>query len=389
MSTGRSVGAEAGRDGCAELRTAVSSRCDEAHQAQAAFEVAAEHLRDIRRDLVAIEHKQEAAERAALPGLRGADKAKARETYEQARRDAADSDALAQATADWAQAVDRINRAALMARRELDKARASVSHAQDQLREAERAEHTARIRAESAEADCLDARVQLASCEEGGQTPSDETVADVFEPHAATGGNVPAISLNAARGPLVIESMVSGDRRALEMAADQVAEHTGLAPAQARLQLQELVDAIVSVAASEGFLVFDANHPFWAALSFEESRDVINALARLGFQFEPSEGWHAGRAPSPMDLSMALAYAGLDPRNMRGLPDADALRVLPQSIGVDGRALLATQAPDLTVDHVVHLLDRRAAQLAPLWDAWGQVRPILLGPRRELGSLPG
>lgn len=389
MSTEPTAGAGPGNDGCAELRTAVSSRCDEAHRAKAAFEVAVQYVRDVRRDLVAAQHKQEAAESAALPRMRSAEKAAARDAYEQARREADDADALAQATADWAHAVDRVNRAALVAQRELAKARAAVNSSQDQLREAERAEQTARMRAETAESDCLDARVRLASCEEGVQAPAAAAAADALEPHAATGDRAPSISADTPRTPLVIESMVSGDRRALELAADQVAEHAGLAPAQARLQLQELVDAIVSVAASEGFLIFDTNHPFWATLSFEESRDVISALARLGFQFEPTEGWHAGRAPSPMDLSMALAYAGLDPRNMRGLPDADDLRVLPQSISVDGRALLAAQAPDLTVDHVVHLLDRRAAQLEPLWDAWGQVRPILLSPRRDLGSLQG
>ena len=111
----------------------------------------------------------------------------------------------------------------------------------------------------------------------------------------------------------------SGDRAATELVAVEVAEHTGLAPAQAQLQLQELVDAIISAASADGFLVFDPGHRFWSALSFDESRDVIAALARLGFQFEPSEGWHAGRAPSPIDVSMALAYAGLDSRNMRDL----------------------------------------------------------------------
>jgi hypothetical protein len=30
------------------------------------------------------------------------------------------------------------------------------------------------------------------------------------------------------------------------------------------------------------------------------------------------------------------------------------------------------------------VLERRAAQLEPLWDAWGQVRPILLAEQRSL-----
>ena len=110
-----------------------------------------------------------------------------------------------------------------------------------------------------------------------------------------------------------------------QLAAAEVAERTGLSPAEVQLQLQELVDAVVSVASEDGFLLFDPDHPFWAQLSFEEARDVIAALARLGFVFEPAEGWHAGRAPARRDLSMALAYAGLDARNMRDLPSTEDL----------------------------------------------------------------
>jgi hypothetical protein len=115
---------------------------------------------------------------------------------------------------------------------------------------------------------------------------------------------------------------------------------------------------------------------------------VLAALARLGFRFEPAEGWHAGRAPTPNDLAMALAYAGLDARHVRGLPSAEELRALPASIGVDARSFLATFAPDLAMDQLVRWLEVRANKLGPLWDVWGLVRPALLSPRRSLGSLP-
>jgi hypothetical protein len=289
----------------------------------------------------------------------------------------------------WARALDRANRNGRLAQRALSSARAAVTNLESALHVAELEEETSRIMAESAEATCLDARVRLAGCEEQMQAPAEPPAPTAAEPHAATGGHALAIREGGVGEPLVIESMVSGDRRALELAAAQVTDHAGLAQGDAQLQLQELVDAIVSSAAAEGFLLFDQSHPFWSALSVEEARDVMGALARLGFQFEPAEGWYAGRAPGQMDLSMALAYAGLDARNMRDLPGADALRELPRSIGVDARAFLATQAPDLTVDHVVRALGRRAAQLEPLWNEWGQVRPILLSERRSLGALPG
>ncbi|HKZ91334.1 MAG TPA: hypothetical protein VJZ50_04285 [Candidatus Limnocylindrales bacterium] len=375
-------------DACAELRREVGGRCDEAHAALKVHGASGEQTRALKRDLVASRHRLTAALEAADPRLRAAEKATAREDYLQARQ-LADSDAeRTEATADWARSIDRINRTGRLAARAVARGGAQVSHLEEALRGAERAEQTARFRAEAAEAACLDARVRLAACEErltAGERPGQPTV---FQPHAATGGHALGLSEAPFGEPLVIESMVEGDRVALERAAVAIAEHCDLSPAEAQLQLQELVDAILSGASAEGFLAFDHQQPLWAHLTFEEARLVVAALARLGFQFEPAEGWHAGRAPMPADLSVALGYAGLDARHMRDLPSAEELRALPQSIGVDARAFLAARAPDLTVDHMVRLLDRRAAQLEPLWDAWGQIRPILLSDRRSLDDQP-
>lgn len=376
-------------DGCAELRSLVAGNCEEAHLAKAAQDAASDRVREVRRDLVAAQHQLGAAEGAADPVVRTAEKAKAREAYEQARREAQSDEALAEATATWARALDRANRGRRLAQRALSEAKAAVTALEAAMHAAELEEEASRIRAESAEAACLDARVRLAGCEEQAQAPIEMIQPTAAEPHAATGGHAVAIRESGVGEPLVIESMVSGDRRALELAAVQLTDHAGLEPAEAQLQLQELVDAILSSASEEGFLIFDQDHPFWSALTVEEARDVMGALARLGFQFEPAEGWHAGRVPGTMDLSMALAYAGLDARNMRDLPGADALRELPRSISVDARGFLAARAPDLAVDHIVQALDRRAGQLEPLWNEWGQVRPILLSERRSLGSLPG
>ena len=78
--------------------------------------------------------------------------------------------------------------------------------------------------------------------------------------------------------------------------------------------------------------------PLWAELSFEESRDVVAALARLGFAYDPAAGWGAGRVPAHNDLTVALGYAGLDTFDMRGLLDGAALAELPRTtIGVDAR----------------------------------------------------
>jgi hypothetical protein len=380
-------------DACAELRQAVAVRCGEARAAAQGHSRVEERTRLLRRDLVAAQHRLSVAEEAADPLLRSAEKARAREVY-LAALEAASTDAeRSEAAAVWAHALDRVNRGARLAARAVAKARAEVSGLERAVPDADREEQAARIRAESAEAACLDARVRLAACEErvrgraaAPAIPERPTTAPPV-PGGATPG--PRIRAVPDGDPLVIESMVSGDRRALELAAAAIAEHGRISPAEVRVQLQELVDAIDSAASTDGYLRFDERHPFWASLSVSEARDVVAALTRLGFRFEPAEGWHAGRAPTPSDLAMALAWAGVNARNVRGLPNAADLQALPASIGVDARAFLAAYAPDLAMDQLVRLLDVRAAKLGPLWDAWGLVRPVLLSPRRQLGSLPG
>jgi hypothetical protein len=376
-------------DACAELRLSVGTRCDEARAAARALTEAGERSRALKRDLVAAQRRLTAAVEAADPKLRTAQKEAAHDEYQQARQLAQTDAERAEAAKAWAHALDRVNRSGRLTERNVTKVKAEVAGIEEALHAAERSEQATRISTEAAESACLDARVLLAACEENLVAPEGAGRATVFEPHAATGGHALKVQEAGVGEPLVIESMVSGDRLALELAAAAIAEHGGASRAEAQLQLQELVDAIISSASADGYLVFDDRNPFWTHLSYEESRDVVAALARLGFQFEPAEGWHAGRAPMPADLSMALAYAGLDPRNMRALPSAEDLRALPESIGVDARAFLAAHAPDLAVDHLVRILGRRAAQLEPLWDIWGHVRPILLGERRSLGSLTG
>ena len=377
-------------DGCAEQRAAVDRACAQAHAAKEAHTAAAENVRSLRRDLTAAQHELEQAVAAADPARRAAEKAAAHDAYRLAKLSAEGDDALREAVAIYARAIDQANRTARLTDRSRHKAAARVEALKAASRAAEQDERATRLRADQAESACLDARVRLAACEEGTAVGDEDEHATVFEPHAATGGHAVAIGTTPAHPPLVMEAMVAGDRVAVELTAARLAEHVGLPVGEAMLQLQELIDAIVAAASAAGYLIFDTRHRFWSALTFEEARDVIAALDRLGFVFEPATGWHAGRAPSSSDLSMALAYAGLDARNMRHLPTSEELRALPASIGVDARAFLAANAPELSVDNVVRALDaRRVEQLEPLWNEWGQVRPILLMDRHALGSVPG
>lgn len=377
-------------DRCTALRSAVATSCDAAGRARREHLAISEQLRESRRRSAAAERDQAMAVAAADPQLRREEKLRAREIYEHARANATTEAARTEAVADWLRALDRVNRSASLARRAVRKANVRSKLAEDDLHVAERKELAARVAAEAREAECLDARVRLAACEEQLQrAPASVPLASPFAPHAATGGHAVAIPHLPRTEPLVVEAMVAGDRRALELAAAAVAAQAGLSPAKALLQLQEFVDAVTSLASLEGYLRFDTQHRFWSHLSLEEAGDVVAALARQGFQFVPAEGWHAGRSPTPSDLSRALAYAGLDARSMRDLPTADELRRLPDSISVDARSFLAQVAPELAIDQLVNALGRRAKPLESLWDVWGQVRPILLSDRHSLGTMHG
>lgn len=371
-------------DDCASQRTEARTLCEESERAQETYGQAAEHAREARRDIVAARRLHDAAMIAADPVRRREEKSRAREVYESARAIATTDSERTEATATWARAIDRANRSGRLAQRTLAKTRVQRATAEDVGREESTAEQASRMGAEAAEAACLEARVRLAACEEQIGERARQTAPEASQP-ATKHSSLHGVTFGQ---PLVIEALLGDDRKALELVAAQVTNHAALTQAQALLYVQELVHAIVSAAAQRGYLLFEASHPLWSHLSVAEAGDVVAALARLGFQFEPSEGWHAGRAPVSRDLTMALAYAGLDARGMRVLPSDSELRELPRSIGVDARAFLAAELPDLNLDNIVRVLEHRAQTLTPLWDAWGQIRPILLSERQALDSPP-
>jgi hypothetical protein len=386
MAMWTGVPSEAAVDGCAELRLEVASRCEEAHAAIEAHTAASEETRARKRELVSCQHQVETALSAADPSLRRADKATAYEVYLTAYRAAADDAERTQATATWAATIDRINRQGRLAARTVTRTRSEAAAAEEALRAAQRSEQALRFKAEAAQAACLDGRVRLAACDEGvtePEVPLDPTV----EPGPRADQHAYRLAPSPGQQPFVVEAVLAGDDEALEAAARAVAERAVLSPAEARLQLRELVDAITAAAGQDGYLVFDPAYPLWSQLTPEESHDVVRALARLGYGLEPLEGWHNGRSPSSADLSMALGYAGLDTRQMRNLPGAAVLAAMPASISVDPQAFLAVHAPDLAVDDLVRLLGPRAAHLESLWDAWGQVRPVLFTTRDQLLAL--
>lgn len=351
----------------ADLRSATEVACAEARAAEGRHTVAEEQLRILRRGLLEARREQAEAREVADPALLAAEKQAARDAYRLARIGAGDEDARRDLLGEYARALSRVNRGTLRARRALQRVAARLDHLEASLHEAERAERAERSRAEQARGRCLEARVRLA--------------AGVMRPTGA----IPLATVEAGGG-LVIESLLAGDEAMLASAAARLAGTAGREERAWQLGLRALVGAIMRAAAEAGHLVPDQGHQFWSTLSVEESRDVIGAFGRLGFAIEPAGGWVGGRIPTLSDLAMALAYAGLDARNLRDLPSPTDLRDLPASVAVDGRAFLAARAPDLTLERVVAALGDGTPELEPLWDEWGAVLAVLLAAPRELAE---
>jgi hypothetical protein len=105
---------------------------------------------------------------------------------------------------------------------------------------------------------------------------------------------------------------------------------------------------------------------------------VAVGLAGLGYRFDGLGGFDGGRVPSARDLSLAVGYAGLDPRRIRQWPTEAESRELYRGVSVAADEYLASLAPELSLGELVALLGRRSEALADLWNQWGHVRPLLM-----------
>ncbi len=140
----------------------------------------------------------------------------------------------------------------------------------------------------------------------------------------------------------------------------------------------DLVDAIIADAIEAGTLDFPTEDAFWGPFTVAQDRDIVRALASLGYRFDGLGGWLDERMPSQRDLSMALGYAGLDPMRLRHWPTEAEMAALFADVTVAADEHLAGAAGDLTLGELVSMLGRRADPLADLWNHWGRIRPLLL-----------
>jgi len=166
--------------------------------------------------------------------------------------------------------------------------------------------------------------------------------------------------------------------------ADVVAEMGSDDPEDGRrwqLALTALVEAILADSIEASALEFPAEHPFWGLVTRTQGREVAGALASLGYRFDGFGGWVDDRIPTQRDLSLALAYAGLDPMRLRPFPSEGGMGDLWREVTVAADEHLAGAAGDLTLGELVTMLGKRADPLTELWNRWGRLRALLLDER--------
>jgi hypothetical protein len=397
-SAGGPAGPRTGPDACADERRLADDRCALADRLGEAAGAAADRVREAQRAYD--EHTGRAARAASVAEPRAVRAAK-EAAWTEFRRSNATSGSredLENAARDWLQEIDRINRTAreaeLEAVREREAAAAMVLLIERLTLEAD----AARINAESASEACVLARTALAACEEATAErrapspttePGDEDREELTRPRLVGapgfGPSGPLLDEEATQRvfgdhePAILK-LLRGDR---ETMTKVVASLAGDDPSDRRhwqLALSGLVDAVLARAIEASALEFPRGHPFWAAFSQEQCRDVATALASFGYRFDGLGGFVDGRIPSQRDLSLAVGYAGFDPMRFRNWPNEHDSAELYRDVAVSAGEFLAGAAGGLTLAEMLAVLHGRAEGLTDLWNAWGRIRPLLLQP---------
>jgi hypothetical protein len=372
---------------CAEQRRVADERCAVAARAR---EHAEGVLREVRAAQLAYDDHQSRAERAALtadPRTVRSAKEVAQHEFRANRAAARTPESVEAAARGWLTEINRINHdareASQAAARERDSASQLVTRMERLTAEAD----AARTSAEEAEIACLAARQVLVECQEAD--PLDPHAGEPSaEPAAAGATLVPAAAVgesgsldDAVAGsdhPAVIIRLLRGDRGTLEWLA---AELGGSDPAERRrwqVAIGGLLEAIIARAIDASALDFPPEHSFWSPFTRDQGREIVGALASLGFRFDGLGGWVDDRVPSQRDLSLAVGYAGLDPMRIRHWPSEADTRNLFLDVSVAADRYLVETAGGLTLGELISLLGRRADELTDVWNDWGRIRPLLL-----------
>lgn len=396
---------------CADQQRLVVERCELAARAADHALEATDRLRAAKRAYDEHTARAEAAQGAADPRSVQRAKDEAQAVFHGARTAARTAEEAEAAASAWLQQINQINAAVREATLTLKREREAAAALVLAIERLEAEADAARIGAETAREACLQARENLARCQElvaaaaagpagppppeppAEPLPTGRILAEVDLPEeaplvlgaAAAGPTDAGAGLTAGEGAVawehpVIIRILRGDHEALARVAAQLAGGDQAAVGQWQLLLDQFVDAVAGRTIEESLLDVDAEHPFWSMFTLQQNREIVAALASLGYRFDGLGGFADARVPSQRDLSLAVGYAGLDPMRIRRWPNEAEMVELFAGTQVAADEYLMAVAPDLTLSELVTALGRRADELAELWNVWGQVRPLLLAP---------
>ncbi len=391
-------------DPCGPSRAAVDDACSLADRMQALALASQERLREARHAYDQHVDRRARAAAATDPRTVRAAKDEAQAAFRTARLGARERGDIEASAREWLREIDRINARTRVAAHLLVREAAAEAGL---LRSVERLgleADGARIAAESAAEACRNARIALAACEESGRlgvvAPAEQelltpasVIARVSTPPPAVpapggaaappGPDVAAAAADAAgAGPgaePAFLALLAGDRDAMHRIAATLAGGDAEAERHWQVRLTALVEAVRARAIDGAALTFPEDG-FWAPYTQLQGREIAAALAALGYRFDGRDGFADGRVPGQRELSLAIGYAGLDPMRVRIWPTEAELPHLFAGVEVDAGHFVAEAAGELTLGDMIDLLGRRAEELSDLWNAWGRVRPLLLGP---------
>lgn len=378
-------------DPCGDARRVADERCTLAKRSRGQAETAHEALRAAQRAYDEHQTRAERATVAADPRTIRVAKETAQHAFRHARATATNRDEIEAAARDWLTEINRINGAAREAAAQVQNERAAANALVMTIERLSVEADAARISAEAAEVACTEARESVADCQEAVQAALRAAVPAPaippvpppgigagFRPDDGSDSELEAAFTATGAGEPAILRLMRGDRATLGGLVTQLAGEDEQERRRWQRSLGDLVDAIVGRSIEAAALTFPLEHPFWGNFSLAQNRDIVAALASLGFRFDGLGGWVDDRVPGQRDLSLAVGYAGLDPMRLRRWPNEEELHALFDGVAVAADEYLAETAGGLTLGELVDVLGRRADGLTELWNEWGRVRPLLL-----------
>jgi hypothetical protein len=362
-------------DPCAAQRHLADERCAVASHAQGQAEAAATNLQHTRRAYDDVARRIDEAQRRTDPRTVDGAKEEARGAFRSARDRATSRADLELAATVWLSEINRINigtrDATMLIAREQADAATLLASIERQALDAD----AARITAEAAREACAEARAALAACTEG-------TLDKDWRPGPAGPALPPTVVWDREDGrqPEIVW-LLRGETSARERLIAQLTGPDLDEQRRYQLWLSELVDAIFAASIEVAVLDFPTEHPFWSGFDRSQCRDIVVALASLGYRFDGMGGFASDRIPGQRELSLAVGYAALDPMRIRNWPTAAEMPALFADVTVAADEFLATRAPDLELSEMVTVLGLRSERLTELWNRWARVRPLLLEVR--------